>query len=167
MNIDGAGDINGDGFADVVVGAPLASDPRGDEYSQYPHQVGVVYFIYGHVGGGIEWTGGAAGERRVGSGANDVLNGAGGKDHLQGVGGDDLLIGGPGGDILDGGAGNDTVAFTGASHGVTVDLAAGTSVGTGLGNDTLVSIENIIATSLVDDLSGNGWRQPHRRWPGR
>jgi Ca2+-binding RTX toxin-like protein len=65
-----------------------------------------------------------------------------------------VLTGGGGDDILDGGAGNDTVGFGGAVNGATVDLAAGTSVGTGLGNDTLISIENAIGGGAADNLSG-------------
>ncbi|RJF88039.1 calcium-binding protein [Oleomonas cavernae] len=85
---------------------------------------------------------------------DDVLDGAGGKDHLRGVGGNDLLTGGPGGDILDGGEGDDTVSFAGSTRGVVADLVAGTATGPGLGNDTLISIENIIGTAGADDLSG-------------
>lgn len=139
----GAGDINGDGFDDLAAIAPNANSN------------GEAYFFFGHADGPRNWTGGAAGEHYVGSASDDVLQGAGGKDRLQGVGGNDTLSGGPGGDILDGGMGRDSVSFAAASTGATVDLAAGTSTGTGQGNDTLASIENVIGSASGDDITGD------------
>jgi len=139
-NISTAGDVNGDGVDDLVIGTPNED---------------TVHVILGHAATAVNWLGTSARENHGGSPENDVLNGAGGNDYLRGLGGDDLLIGGSGGDILDGGDGDDSVSFAGSSRGVVADLGAGTATGPGLGNDTLIAIENIIGTSGADDLTGN------------
>ncbi|RJF86632.1 hypothetical protein D3874_06020 [Oleomonas cavernae] len=149
-NIHAAGDLNGDGFDDLAIGTPDAASPYDPDYL-----TGATHVVFGHAGDAQDWLGTAADEFHVGSALADILNGAGGKDHLEGVGGDDLLIGGAGGDVLDGGDGNDTVSFGANANSATVDLLAGTSTGHTLGNDTLISIENIIGGAGADDLSGN------------
>ncbi|WP_158596033.1 beta strand repeat-containing protein [Oleomonas cavernae] len=155
-NFTAAGDINGDGFDDLAVGTPFADDPAGEySYAQYPNAVGMVFFIFGHVGPAQNWVGTSANELHVGSGDDDILNGAGGKDHLKGIGGDDTLIGGPGGDILDGGEGIDTASFVGALGGVNVQLLTGGATGPGIGNDTLFSIENVIGSQFDDFIIGS------------
>jgi Ca2+-binding RTX toxin-like protein len=72
------------------------------------------------------------------------------------LGGDDVLEGGLGNDTLDGGSGSDTASYAHASGSVTVTLTAtgGSSSGAD-GNDTLVSIENVIGSAFNDTLSGN------------
>lgn len=148
-----AGDINGDGFDDLVLANPFAQSAPNEYGYSYP--VGEIYFVFGRADGPRDWTGTSADELFVGSASDDVLNGAGGHDHLKGVGGDDMLTGSSGSDILDGGAGTDTVGFASSSAGVIVDLAAGTSSGKGLGNDTLIDIENVIGSKGDDDISGD------------
>lgn len=157
LTIYRAGDFNGDGFDDIAVGTRFAADPR-PEYSYYGlgQSAGITHVIFGHAGAVQNWVGTTAGDFHVGSGGDDILNGARGNDHLKGALGDDILIGGSGSDILDGGAGSDTVSFIGSSAGAVVDLAAGTSTGTGLGNDTLISIENAVGGAGADDISGDG-----------
>ncbi|MFZ2870719.1 calcium-binding protein [Zavarzinia sp.] len=135
-----AGDINGDGFDDIAAGVD-----GGD---------GAVGLILGHAGSAVDRVGTSAREHITGSLESDVLNGAGGNDLLRGLDGDDLLIGGSGGDILSGGEGIDTASFATGSHGVVVDLVAGTASGRGLGNDTLISIESVIGSLGDDDIAG-------------
>lgn len=76
-------------------------------------------------------------------------------NHPDYVDGDDLLEGGLGNDLINGGGGIDTASYANASGGVTVDLGSGSASGAD-GNDTLVSIENVIGSEFDDDLTGGG-----------
>jgi Ca2+-binding RTX toxin-like protein len=76
--------------------------------------------------------------------------------------GNDVLLGTIATDMLNGGSGNDTASFVnafnaGSTTGVTVDLnlqgAAQNTVAAG--NDTLISIENLIGSALNDTLIGD------------
>lgn len=93
-----------------------------------------------------------------GNDLNNVLLGLSGNDDLRGKIGDDILIGGAGDDRLDGGNGVDTVSYLDAVvSGIIVNLAAGTqtSADAFVGNDTLISIENIIGTNFKDTITGD------------
>ncbi|WP_130470908.1 FecR domain-containing protein [Candidatus Magnetaquicoccus inordinatus] len=135
--VSAAGDVDGDGFADLLVGSSGSGD-------------GAAYLIFGS-----NWSGSVT---LLGSSANDTLQGttsadrlvAGvGQDTLHGGGGADVLVGGAGDDRLevsdlqfqkvDGGAGNDTLALTGAGMTLALPALAG----------KIVSIERI-------DLTGGG-----------
>ena len=93
ISVSNAGDINGDGFADVVVGAPLG-DNGGDN-------AGEAYVIYGRAA-----LTSPAGTRN-GTAVADILNGTTFADQLFGLNGNDTLWGGGGNDMLDGGEGDD------------------------------------------------------------
>ncbi len=97
-----AGDLNGDGFADVIVGAHKA-DPHGDNS-------GVSYVVFGRApDAAVDHIGTNASQTLAGGSFNDTLSGLGGNDELYGHGGDDNLDGGSGDDTLRGGGGNDTL----------------------------------------------------------
>ncbi|PJG55654.1 hypothetical protein CVM73_08875, partial [Bradyrhizobium forestalis] len=101
---------------------------------------------------------GPAGDNTLtGTGGADLLDGAGGSDHLYGVDGKDILIGGSGDDYLDGGQGFDRAVYTDATGGVTINLAAGTASGAGVGTDTLVNIEAAIGSEFADTFNGAGF----------
>ena len=90
---------------------------------------------------------------------NDKLYGGSGADTLKGENGDDLLDGGPGpfDDILDGGGGTDTVSYASATVGVQVNLSITGPQNTNFtGNDTLISVENLIGSNYKDTLIGKG-----------
>jgi hypothetical protein len=118
-SVSGAGDINGDGVADILIGAYRADNTA--------YSAGSTYIVYGRQieltrtgGGGSDTLNGAsADDTLTGNGGNDILNGFGGDDILDGGdlsdqlnGGDgaDDLLGGAGGDILTGGTGNDELS---------------------------------------------------------
>ena len=102
---------------------------------------------------------GARGEDELnGLGGNDFLGGAGGNDELNGGAGDDTLEGGPGVDTLDGGAnGNagDTIAYTGSTEAVRVNLGKATATGGDAEGDVFENVENIIGSAGADWLRGD------------
>ncbi|MGT2504177.1 VCBS domain-containing protein [Bradyrhizobium guangxiense] len=88
---------------------------------------------------------------------NDRLSGGAGNDFLYGGAGKDYVSGGSGDDILDGGPGFDRAVYTDATDGVTINLAAGTASGAGVGTDTLVNIEAAIGSDFDDTFNGAGF----------
>ena len=97
-SVASAGDVNGDGIDDLIIGAHAAS-PNGG-YS------GASYVIFGQLGP-LNFVGGAGDDTRNGGTGGDTLSGLGGKDTLDGMAGDDFLDGGDGNDLLKGGDGAD------------------------------------------------------------
>lgn len=102
-----------------------------------------------------------------GTASADTINGLGGDDLLAGLDGDDVLnggddndtlAGGRGNDLLDGGSGIDTISYALGADGVQVRLLTSSVtnlLGFDAGNDTLVSIENVIGTHSTDDIYGD------------
>ena len=76
-------------------------------------------------------------------------------DVLIGDQNDNILRGGAGDDRLSGGGGRDTASYDDATAGVTVSLAIAGPQDTGAGQDTLISIENLIGSAFDDILYGN------------
>ncbi len=87
-----SGDINGDGLADVAIGAPRADN----QFAAY--NSGSAYVVFG-----LDPTGGLT----KGSNTADDITGDGFADAILGAGGDDILRGGGGDDVLNGGDGDD------------------------------------------------------------
>ena len=119
---------------------------------------------------------GNTGNNTITSGAGDdtVMAGAGddtiytgsGDDKVEAGNGNDLIIGGEGAgdDSYDGGSGTDTIKYTSATAGITVDLLKGKATSTAgkdrakIGNDTITSVENLIAGYHSDRLLGTNGR---------
>lgn len=138
-SVSSAGDVNGDGFADVVIGAlsqpgfgPLSFLVYGRDFN---HTV-----EFNGTKGSDTLTGTAADESLVGGRGRDLLDGAGGSDALIGGANDDTLVYDPLDHRVDGGAGFDTLRFTGADQ--TLDL-------------TLLPSRTLTGMNAVD-LTGTG-----------
>ncbi len=134
-SISSAGDINGDGFDDLIIAADGA-DPNGNESS------GSSYVIFGRsdFGGG--------GNVIAGTPGDDVLKGTSGADIFEAGDGNDLMVGRGGADVFKAGAGNDKITVT------DLDFA---SVAGGTGNDVLHLAGNGLNLDLADfdgDISG-------------
>lgn len=80
-----------------------------------------------------------------------------GDDFAYGGSGSEHFVGGTGNDYLDGGAGSDTADYSDATYGITVNLGLSSrqTIGGGQGEDTLISIENVVGGDYSDTLIGN------------
>ncbi|MCP4307776.1 MAG: hypothetical protein GY788_23465, partial [bacterium] len=136
-SVSSAGDVNGDGFDDLIVGAPYGDDGGAG--------AGEAYVLLGGAFGGsttpVVTDGTASAEMLIGGAGDDELSGGGGADVIRSGAGDDLLTVA---DLtfkkIDGGSGNDTLAFAGTAE--TIDFTA-------LADNKIVGIE-------VLDISGTG-----------
>ncbi len=144
--VSGAGDVNGDGFADFLIGAH-----RADALNNTELYAGESYLLFGgNVTSSVTHVGDAGPNAMNGTAGADVMNGSRGDDILIGAGGTDVEIGGQGNDTLAvssttfrrivGGTGDDTLRLDGS--GMTLNL-------TTLRDNRVVGIENI-------DISGSG-----------
>ncbi|MBE9098899.1 hypothetical protein [Vacuolonema iberomarrocanum] len=102
-SVSGAGDINGDGIDDLIIGA-RAADPNGN------NRAGTSYVVFGRsqsTPGNDNLTGTNGRDVIFARAGNDIVNGLDGSDRLAGEDGNDQLLGGDGNDRLIGGNGND------------------------------------------------------------
>ena len=150
-SVAGAGDINGDGFDDLVVGARLA-DPGGD------NAAGETYVVFGgNFPGLVSHPGSDEDDELIGSDdpdimigglGNDVLLGGAGDDRLDGATGDDRLIGGTGDDMLIGDPGDDLFVFRqGDGDDSIADFV------TGAGSDDVIDLTDFGFADLADVLN--------------
>jgi len=91
------------------------------------------------------------------SDADPALIGTSEEDTITGLTGNDVLQGLAGNDTLNGGVGLDRGIYIDATGGLTINLAAGTVTGAGVGTDTLISIENIRGGNFADVYNANGF----------
>ena len=141
-SVSEAGDVNGDGFSDIIVGAGSQS-----------------FVIFGSDSGTVTHQGTSANETLSGNSAANVIIGGLGADTLIGAGGLDVLRGGGGDDILDvadigfqrvnGATGLDTLRLSGT--GVSLDF---TAVGSQLVDSIdLIDLAGVGSKVTLDRLS--------------
>lgn len=130
--VAGLGDVNRDGFDDIIVGA-RSGDPNGKSNSGENYVLfGGTDFVPGNTTAGTIYANNLSGK----AGA-DVLLGLSGKDRLKGLGGADSLYGGDGGDVLLGGLGNDQL-FGGRAGDRLLGQAGADDLFGNAGSDTLM-----------------------------
>ena len=113
FSVSAAGDVNGDGFADLIVGARLGDDGGVN--------AGEAYVLFGAAFGAS-----AVPVTTIGTTAPEILIGGLGDDTLSGGGGADVIRGGAGNDrisipdlsfrSIDGGSGNNTLVLLGSGQ---------------------------------------------------
>ena len=144
-SVSSAGDVNGDGYDDLIIGAEGAD----------PFSAGETYLVYG----GATGTESLVPVTASGTAAADNFTGNAGDDSFTAIATDDVVRGGAGDDTIsvtaldfaaiDGGTGQDTLVLDGA--GLALDLTgAGLALDlTGAGHAGVDSVE-------LFDLSGTG-----------
>ncbi|MGC1395184.1 MAG: calcium-binding protein, partial [Coleofasciculaceae cyanobacterium] len=132
FSVSAAGDVNGDGLDDVILGSPNAQRNAG---------YGAVIFGQVTIAGtdcNDTLYGTQEDDRIFGSGGNDTLFGGEGVNTMGGGDGDDLIYGGSGADYIDGGNGSDRIFAAGGNN--TVSGGAGDDfIYTGAGDDVIYS----------------------------
>ncbi|RJF88872.1 hypothetical protein D3874_19385 [Oleomonas cavernae] len=126
--VAGAGDLNSDGFDDLIVGARCGDDGGPN--------AGEAYVVFG----------GPAGfnlPQLAGTEGDDILTGSALAERLVGGRGDDTLIGGGGADVFNGGAGDDVIDVGSVSF---------ARIDGGTGHDTLLLGGSLNLTTLGDSL---------------
>ena len=149
-SVDGAGDVDGDGFDDIVVGAPgspLLGPAGAAGPAAYGATTGEAYVVFDGDFSSIVTIEGDDNDNSIdGTAGDDVIFADAGDDTVQGLGGNDFLNGGAGADTLTAGDGDDTV-----------DGAAGDDLiigGSGAGNDTYMGGLGIDEVSYASTTAG-------------
>ena len=155
-SVSNAGDVNGDGFADLIIGAKNGSVGLSGQTRAFKTYCGDSYVLFGNNSFTSSLTnfGNPSDNTLTGTAAINIMNGARGNDTLIGGGGADVLTGGQGNDTLAvsdltfkriiGGTGSDTLRFDGSNMSLNLaSLADNRILGieamdiTGSGNNTL------------------------------
>lgn len=164
--VAGAGDLNGDGFADLLVSDYTKNSSSG------LYNTGTTYVIYGgQFPTGAPTVFSAASGDKLGTAGDDTLTGTSGNNQMLGGQGNDTLSGSGGADVLYGGAGNDTMvlnasnvsAFASASSSQSVmRVDGGTGLdtlrldGTGITLDLTAITHADLASTEAIDITGSG-----------
>jgi hypothetical protein len=171
--VSAAGDVNGDGFDDLMVGEHQADDSAENARTSY-----VIFG--GDFSGVVTDIGGTGSDNLIGTSVNDYQVGDDGNDIMTGGGGVDVQLGGAGNDILgisdtlfrrvDGGSnassGADTLRLDGDGMALDLTTIADTKIlgiekidATGSGNNTITlalsDVLNISDTTNTLTITGD------------
>jgi len=148
--VAGAGDIDGDGYADLLIGASSRSDPQqtysGASYVLYGRDFSGAVTRQGGAGNDV-FTGTSAAESFLGGRGNDTLGGLSGADVLRGGAGNDVLVWNRDARVLDGGSGSDTLRVDGGGVNLSHALPAMSSIET---IDLRATGSNTLALDALD-----------------
>ena len=149
QTVSSAGDVNGDGFDDVLIGAPFADEDSDTN-------IGASYILYG----GATGTESFESVSLTGTAAADFFTGSAGQDSFASINTDDVVRGGAGDDTviintfnfrdLDGGHGQDTLVFD--LSGSTLNLAGSFSP-TKLTDFEIINLNGRGNTLRLDELA--------------
>ena len=164
FSVSAAGDVDGDGFDDILVGAPLGDNGGSN--------AGQAYVIFGRAPATpVTRTGSTADQTIRGGVFGDTLSGLDGGDALYGQEGDDALFGGEGNDLLIGSAGIDTTDggagddwhFVDDGLDLVIEAAGGGldriyasvdyALAAGIEVETMRTVDDLATTAI--DLTGN------------
>jgi hypothetical protein len=151
VSVSGAGDVNGDDLADLIVGAPRR-DPRGQSYVVFGKATGTA----------VELSAVAAGTGGFVINGIDANDGSGisvsGAGDVNGDGSADLIVGAIGGDPGGNSAAGESYVVFGKATGTAVELSA---VAAGTGGFVMNGIDaddySGVSVSGAGDVNGDGF----------
>jgi FG-GAP repeat/RTX calcium-binding nonapeptide repeat (4 copies) len=136
-SVSSAGDVNGDGFDDLIIGA-YDADPNGND------RAGESYVVFGSeffvTPVNDDRTLNANNNTLDALAGNDTIRAGNGDDDVFGNDGNDNLSGQNGADTLDGGA-NDDILNGGNQNDVLIGGTGNDGLNGGLNNDTLIGVD--------------------------
>ncbi|SFE64961.1 integrin alpha [Nitrosomonas sp. Nm166] len=167
LSVSAAGDVNGDGFDDVLVGAPYGSngDYSGSSYVVFGRSSFTDDGVIRGTPGDDILTGTSEAERFEAGDGNDRMIGRGGADEFLGEAGDDYIrVPDLGFGLVDGGIGNDVLALGGSNLNLNLtDMSGKISgietirlFGTGDNTLTLTAADVLNLSDTTNTLRVNG-----------
>ncbi|MCF8169257.1 MAG: hypothetical protein K9J77_11665, partial [Rhodoferax sp.] len=158
-SVASAGDVNGDGLADLIVGGknsePAAGSVAGRSYVIFGSTTGAFYYT------AVDQLGGNGDDSLTGTSGADVLVGGAGNDTLIGRGGADVLYGGAGDDsfVINGTATTGNVAALSAAFGAGGNTAQLSRIDGGGGIDT-IQLDGALITLNLTTIANQGGSTP-------